>query len=1214
MSRLNDIQNKILQMEGGKFQKLCDSYLYRKRNLENITSLGSMEGTDKTTKGIPDTYYWDSKYQGYVLVMYGTKKNATAKLEKDIREAIEKTKINRKDIKEIICCHTSSNLTVEKDKMLRDLAYPIELMLIGIDTLSHDLLDFKYQSIVKDFLRVQESTEQVWSLEQFVSIHDKSKTNAPLNTQYIETEPIIKELIEDLNDNQIFLLSGVPGAGKTKVAIETCKKLSDDYNVICVKSNLIDVYQDIKNALDKERLNYLFLDDANTITDLKAITSLLKLVEYEKNLKILMTVREYAVSQIVNQINSFKTKHYKISLMKNEKIELLIKSIDTLTSNSVRKIMKLSHNNPRLAVIATNLTKDRNFMYLNDEDDVLESYYGQIVEDNILSIEEKKTLFILSFKKKLNLVNTSDFEDLLAFFELNSKIFTESLYQLNNKELCDIFKNKAAKVRDQSLSDFIIIDFLVNKNIIKIRDLFINLYPIYQEEIIDILNVVNNFKFNQDWSDYLTSEIKFVYTNLITEDNKAKFLQQYGTIIPIESLSYVQKKVNNTEKIQFNLSQKEFEQQQNNFTREDEIVNVLRSMAQSKKSNHAAILLINYFQKRPDKILQVFSAIQYDFNIDDTLTNYLEKRFTIIKIFNSLPKITEITALLIVNIAKDFLKFSTEKITFYEREGLISRYKLVDGDYLIKHHQDLFTLLSKIYYLNYKDLNDRIDKLIMKYPVYESENGFLNTVKSDLICIENLFFKNLEQLTIRQEALLFNLVTQVKRLNLNISFFYNFTPSNKQLIYYSFSSNAFDNKFDYENSIETRKKNLKFIYRKHSEDLLCLFNTLRKYQLDELLNTNQIEESICILYSCLEVKEKEHMLNCLLNSDYVLFHNYNSFDFFMNDLSFESSKKILNSIEKEIDSSWYLSNFLTSQKIDQSQAKEFMIFLKHFKDYKKFSFFNVLSFEKYIEKNDDFLPFLLSQYEKNLISESFFIPAYVSKENTEKIINLLGYTKSKTLYLKGLELDNIDESGKFLDALLKDQDFNFICSYFIKLNSLKFSRNLSNKFSIHLKYIWNSPVVEKGIRGYLDYLIKENLGKSIGINSYLEKLSKANPKSFFQFIEKEISITKDKERLSILYNLSLEIINCDEQLLDLFKLLKHKEVDELFFRTLRLIPISRYWSNSLIPNLDKEINFLNSLLNLFEDINYLSYLVIITEKIDELNERRESELLSDYLE
>ena len=229
MSRLNNIQTKIMQLEGGRFQKLCDSYLYLKRNLENITSLGSMEGTDKTTKGIPDTYYWDKNSKGYILVMYGTHKNATSKLDKDIREAIEKSKIDKNDIKEIICCHTSSNLTVEKDKTLRDLAKPIKLTLIGIDTLSHDLLNFKYQSIVRDFLFLTESTEQVWSLNEFISMHDKSKTNAPLSTKYVESTSIINELIRDLNDNQIFLLSGVPGAGKTRIAIETCKQLSSEY-------------------------------------------------------------------------------------------------------------------------------------------------------------------------------------------------------------------------------------------------------------------------------------------------------------------------------------------------------------------------------------------------------------------------------------------------------------------------------------------------------------------------------------------------------------------------------------------------------------------------------------------------------------------------------------------------------------------------------------------------------------------------------------------------------------------------------------------------------------------------------------------------------------------------------------------------------------------------------------------------------------------------
>lgn len=241
MSRLNRIQTEIKQLEGGRFQNLCDIYLYRKKNWSNIVSLGSQEGTDKPTKGIPDSYYLDKESNKYILVMYGTRVDALAKLEVDIKEAMEKTKIEDKDIQEIICCHTSSNISVAKDKELRELVGSINLTLIGIDTLSHDLLKIEYQDITKEFLGVAESTEQVWNVNQFISIHDKSKTNAPLSTCFIEDTHIIEGLKGELNCHQILLLTGVSGAGKTRLAIEICQRLQPDHNIICVKSNNMPV-------------------------------------------------------------------------------------------------------------------------------------------------------------------------------------------------------------------------------------------------------------------------------------------------------------------------------------------------------------------------------------------------------------------------------------------------------------------------------------------------------------------------------------------------------------------------------------------------------------------------------------------------------------------------------------------------------------------------------------------------------------------------------------------------------------------------------------------------------------------------------------------------------------------------------------------------------------------------------------------------------------
>ena len=56
MSKINNIQNAIKELEGGKFQKLFDAYLYKKFSFDKIQALGVQNGTYKTTKGIPDSY------------------------------------------------------------------------------------------------------------------------------------------------------------------------------------------------------------------------------------------------------------------------------------------------------------------------------------------------------------------------------------------------------------------------------------------------------------------------------------------------------------------------------------------------------------------------------------------------------------------------------------------------------------------------------------------------------------------------------------------------------------------------------------------------------------------------------------------------------------------------------------------------------------------------------------------------------------------------------------------------------------------------------------------------------------------------------------------------------------------------------------------------------------------------------------------------------
>lgn len=75
MSYKIDIQNAVLKLEGGAFQNLCDEFL-NECGYNNIVSLGSKPGTNKTTSGTPDTYYCIDSNGKYIFIEYTTQQES----------------------------------------------------------------------------------------------------------------------------------------------------------------------------------------------------------------------------------------------------------------------------------------------------------------------------------------------------------------------------------------------------------------------------------------------------------------------------------------------------------------------------------------------------------------------------------------------------------------------------------------------------------------------------------------------------------------------------------------------------------------------------------------------------------------------------------------------------------------------------------------------------------------------------------------------------------------------------------------------------------------------------------------------------------------------------------------------------------------------------------------------------------------------------------
>lgn len=185
MSRINEIQNAILSLDGGSFQKLFDDYLFRKHSLSNIHPLGSQTGTNKTTKGTPDSFV-EHEDGRFTLIMYGSvRDDPFNKLKKDILSCFDRDKLDleKEKIKKIICAYASTNISPGQLTDLKNLIEGTEIQMIGLGTISHDLLA-NFPTIANDHLSLPIDTGQFLYPRDFKIKYDKNGLSAPLDIDF----------------------------------------------------------------------------------------------------------------------------------------------------------------------------------------------------------------------------------------------------------------------------------------------------------------------------------------------------------------------------------------------------------------------------------------------------------------------------------------------------------------------------------------------------------------------------------------------------------------------------------------------------------------------------------------------------------------------------------------------------------------------------------------------------------------------------------------------------------------------------------------------------------------------------------------------------------------------------------------------------------------------------------------------------------------------
>ena len=762
MSKLTDIKNRIDQMDGGAFQNLCDAYLSYK-GYKNVYSLGMHTGTDKTAKGNPDTYFLTAENK-YVFVMYTTQKtDFLKKALEDIDKCFDakKTGVSAENIVEIIYCHTHGRLSPGDDQRLRQRCekYGAVLTLIGVDQLATDIFR-EYPILARDFFGISIDSGQILPMDMFVAKHDANKMSAPLGIEFLCREKELEKAKTALRDNDVLLIAGPAGVGKTRFALELCRQLAEenDYTVLVIRNNNLQLYEDLVSAIEEGKDYLVFVDDANELSELHHVLEYLpKAAIGTRHIsKLILTVRDYARKQVMQSVMEvIRPETIKISVFSDDEIRKLIETCYGITNRVYTDcIVSIAEGNARLAMLAGKLAADsKSLAAIQDASDLYHNYYSKQLTALIESDTGVRSAGIIAFVQAIHLKHLEKLAPIFEVAGISSGDFASDLKLLHRAEIVDLCNDEATRISDQSFSTFLIKYVFVEEKIIPLSTMIETCFQMNKSRTIEACNILLSVFSDQSVREYVETQINIVWDKLESDAEKfLPFFKAFHMVRPTQTLLLLQEDIEQETYHPFDVSTLPFDDNQQGKNVSDDILQILSSFENYSELPTALDLLLLYYQKRPDLFEQFYSvyAGQFEVNLDSPRFGYFTQTAVVKNLCEAVNAAPEDGNLLIlfVRVAGRFLKLDVSKAEG-GRRNTVSFYTLTlsPDQPVLEYRKMLWSQLYQIYQRG--AVQDEIEQILYRYgmPCYNVDAG-LDVVRAefedvlkffDLFRLENLF-------------------------------------------------------------------------------------------------------------------------------------------------------------------------------------------------------------------------------------------------------------------------------------------------------------------------------------------------------------------------------------------------------------------------------------------------------------------------------------------
>ncbi|GGA53822.1 ATP-binding protein [Okeania sp. KiyG1] len=648
-----------------------------------LKSLGSVSGTKKIRTGTPDTLIILENGK-YILAEYTTEeKGVCKKFKKDLDKCFdeEKTGVLIIEIEKIVLCHNSTLSTKEENSLKEECQkYGVELDIFGLDSISFDLYK-NYPGIAKDFLGVEVDTGQIVDIDEFITTYNKRKIVAPLDTKFYFRENEIKEILQRLEGNNLVIVSGKAGVGKSRLVLECCRKFVEkysDYKVKCIFDQGVDIFGDIHVYFSDEGSYLIFVDDANRVKEFKHFINLLLYKRENQQIKIIATVRDYAVEQIKEVVCSYDNnlELVKINPLTDKQIEQLVKEEYKIQNQLyIERIVDIAQGNPRLAIMTALVVKgEKTVEALKNVSDVYDIYYSSIREDIADFKDESllKVAGIVAFFQVVDCSNDEMMEKIQTTFYIDRENLWKAVRKLYEFELVDIYENEIARISDQVLATYLFYLTFFKDKLLKFSVLLDNFFPQFQYNFVDALNPVLSAFDSEKIINILTPDVDRLWKNYEEAGNKKNFIELmklFWFFKQTEILIYAKNCIDKMEIESVDISTLDIPSNSNIDIPPYSILDLLSLSSNFDEQNFqiAIDLLFEYLTKKPQELLQVFRLLieVFGFEHDSYITKFISQSIVIDKLLEEVNQgKNELFTKLFFGVAEKYLylQFNTPKL------------------------------------------------------------------------------------------------------------------------------------------------------------------------------------------------------------------------------------------------------------------------------------------------------------------------------------------------------------------------------------------------------------------------------------------------------------------------------------------------------------------------------------------------------------------------